>query len=90
VTFGKPLFVPRQQVLDFRYANPDADVWAAAATFDNPITGHMPRDFPRGKDSLAGDYLAQLAETDEQARAEAAEHLLRTLRELSRPMGGKP
>jgi len=41
-------------------------------------------------DALVGDYLAQLAKTDEQARAEAAEHLLRTLRELSRPMGGKP
>jgi hypothetical protein len=41
-------------------------------------------------DSLVEDYLEQLAETEEHSRAEAAEHLLRTLRELSRPMGGKP
>jgi serine/threonine protein kinase len=50
MTFAKPLFVPRQQVIDFRYTNPDADVWAAAATLYNMLTGHTPRDFPRGKD----------------------------------------
>lgn len=40
-------------------------------------------------DALVEDYLEQLANAEEQARAEATEHLLRTLRELSRPMGGK-
>lgn len=50
MTFAKPLFVPRQQVIDFRYTNPDADVWAAAATLYNMLTGCTPRDFPRGKD----------------------------------------
>lgn len=50
MTFAKPLFVPRQQVIDLRYTNPDADVWAAAATLYYMITGHTPRDFPRGKD----------------------------------------
>ncbi len=50
MTFAKPLFVPRQQVIDFRYTQPDADVWAVAASLYNMITGHTPRDFPRGKD----------------------------------------
>lgn len=50
ITFPKPLFVPRQQVIDFRYAHPDADVWAAAATLYAMLSGHPPRDFPRGKD----------------------------------------
>ena len=50
MTFAKPLFIPRQQVIDFRYTEPDADVWAVAASLYNMITGHTPRDFPRGKD----------------------------------------
>ncbi len=50
MTFAKPLFVPRQQVIDFRYTRPDADVWAVAASLYNMITGHTPRDFPHGKD----------------------------------------
>jgi serine/threonine protein kinase len=50
MTFAKPVFVPRQQVVDFKYTQPDADVWAVAASLYNMITGHTPRDFPRGKD----------------------------------------
>lgn len=50
VTFAKPLFIPRQQVTDFKYTKPDADVWAVAATLYNMITGHTPRNFPRGRD----------------------------------------
>jgi hypothetical protein len=41
-------------------------------------------------ESLVVEYVEQLARIDEQARSEGTEHLLRTLRELSRPMGGKP
>lgn len=41
-------------------------------------------------DALVEDYLVQLAKTEERARSEATGHLLRTLRELTRPMGGKP
>jgi hypothetical protein len=28
---GTPYFRPRQQVIDYKYAQPDVDVWAAAA-----------------------------------------------------------
>jgi pSer/pThr/pTyr-binding forkhead associated (FHA) protein len=40
-----PVFMPRQQVLDFNYAQPGVDVWAAAACLYNMITGEFPRDF---------------------------------------------
>ena len=42
---GSPAFMPRQQVINFKYAKPDVDVWAAAATMYSIITGEYPRDF---------------------------------------------
>ncbi|MDR3142033.1 MAG: protein kinase [Tannerellaceae bacterium] len=50
-------FMPRQQILDFRYAKPDVDVWAAAASYYNMLAGTYPKDF-RGKDP----YLAALTD----------------------------
>jgi serine/threonine-protein kinase len=47
---GTPCCVPRQQVVDFKYAKPEVDVWAAAATLYYMLTQVYPRDFPRGKD----------------------------------------
>ena len=47
---GTPHFMPRQQVLQFRYAKPAVDVWAAAATLYYMLTGLPPRSFPRNKD----------------------------------------
>ena len=42
---GSPVVMPRQQVINFKYAKPDVDVWAAAATYYNLLTGRFPRDF---------------------------------------------
>lgn len=50
VTAGKPWFMPRQQVVNFKHAGPEVDVWAAAACLYNMLTGATPRDFPAGKD----------------------------------------
>jgi len=47
---GKPVFMPRQQVVNYKKAGPEVDVWAAAACFYNMVTGGFPRDFPVGKD----------------------------------------
>lgn len=41
---GTPFFVPRQQLLDFKYVQPEVDVWAAAACLYNMLTGTCPRD----------------------------------------------
>ncbi|MEL6494548.1 MAG: protein kinase [Cyanobacteria bacterium J06623_7] len=40
---GTPCFMPRQQVLDFKRAKPDVDVWAIAATYYYMLTGFYPR-----------------------------------------------
>lgn len=40
---GTPHCMPRQQVLEFKYAKPDVDVWAVAATLYFMLTGEYPR-----------------------------------------------
>jgi eukaryotic-like serine/threonine-protein kinase len=50
VAAGTPHFMPRQQVINFKYAKPEVDVWAMAASLYFLLTGAAPRDFPRGKD----------------------------------------
>jgi hypothetical protein len=49
-TAGTPFFMPRQQVVNFKYAGPDVDVWALAASLYKMLTGHIPRDFAGGRD----------------------------------------
>ncbi|MFH1090672.1 MAG: protein kinase, partial [Pseudomonadota bacterium] len=49
---GSPASMPRQQVINFKYARPDVDVWAMAATFYKAVTGSYPRDFPPGQDPV--------------------------------------
>ncbi|MEM1168738.1 MAG: protein kinase [Cyanobacteria bacterium P01_H01_bin.35] len=44
-------FMPRQQIIDFKYVKPEVDVWAMAATLYNMLTGAYPRDFV-GKDPI--------------------------------------
>ena len=47
---GTPVFMPRQQVINFKYAKPEVDVWATAATLYHMLTGCYPRDFKKGAD----------------------------------------
>ena len=47
---GSPVVTPRQQVINFKYAKPDVDVWAMAASLYNLLTGDYPRDFPENQD----------------------------------------
>jgi len=49
-TAGKPWFLPRQQVINFRNVTPAVDVWSLAACLYHALTGAYPRDFPRDKD----------------------------------------
>lgn len=46
---GTPVFMPRQQILSFKYAEPDVDVWAAAASYYYMLTGAFPKE-ARGQD----------------------------------------
>jgi pSer/pThr/pTyr-binding forkhead associated (FHA) protein len=47
---GSPACMPRQQVLDFKHAGPEVDIWAAAASLYKLMTGEYPRDFPEDED----------------------------------------
>ncbi len=42
---GTPCFLPRQQVINFKYAKPEVDIWATCASLYYMITGDMPRNF---------------------------------------------
>lgn len=44
-------FMPRQQVIEFKYAKPEVDVWAMAATLYMMLTGECSRNFV-GNDPL--------------------------------------
>ena len=39
---GSPYFMPRQQVIDFKYAKPEVDVWATAACLYNMLQVDIP------------------------------------------------
>jgi serine/threonine protein kinase len=47
---GSPWFMPRQQVVNFKYAMPEVDVWAMAASLYFMLTGAYPRNFPEDQD----------------------------------------
>jgi len=49
---GTPVFLPREQVVNFKYMKPDTDVCGMAATFYNMLTGTFWRDFPPGRDPV--------------------------------------
>ncbi|MBI3862190.1 MAG: serine/threonine protein kinase [Planctomycetia bacterium] len=47
---GSPPFMPRQQLDNYRFAKPEVDVWAVAASCYCMLTGRAPRDFPADED----------------------------------------
>jgi hypothetical protein len=47
---GTPGFMPRQQLLDYRNARPEVDVWGMAASLYYMLTLCYPRDFKKGTD----------------------------------------
>jgi serine/threonine protein kinase len=49
---GTPVFLPREQVVDFKYAKPDTDVCGMAATFYTMLTGCFWRDFRSDRDPI--------------------------------------
>ncbi len=47
VKAGSPGFMCRQQLLNFKYVQPEVDVWAVAASLYNMLTGTYPRNFTK-------------------------------------------
>ncbi len=42
---GTPLYMPKEQIINFKYMKPVSDVWSIAATFYFMITGSSPYEF---------------------------------------------
>jgi eukaryotic-like serine/threonine-protein kinase len=49
---GTPSFMPRQQVLNFKYVEPDVDLYAIAATFYFMLTGSYSRQLEGSIDPM--------------------------------------
>ena len=49
---GTVAYMPRAQLVDDKYARPEVDVWATAATLYRMLTGTTPRDFPPSTDPV--------------------------------------
>lgn len=49
---GTLSYMPRVQVLNYRFVKPEVDVWACAASLYFMLTGSTPRTFPKGQDSV--------------------------------------
>jgi serine/threonine protein kinase len=51
-TAGSYTYMPREQVVDFKYSRPETDIWAIGATMYNLLTGEFPRNFLHSRDPL--------------------------------------
>ena len=49
---GTPRFMPREQLLHYRYVNPVSDLWSIGATLYYVLTGKLPREFPAHRDPI--------------------------------------
>jgi len=49
---GSLCFVPRWQIINYKYTGPETDIWATAACCYYMITGKVPRDFSTGTDPV--------------------------------------
>lgn len=51
-TGGTVEFMPREQLINFKYVKPTADVWSLGAVFYYMLTGHNPRNFDKNDDPV--------------------------------------
>lgn len=49
---GTPVFMPREQLIQFRATNPVSDVYSLAAAFYYMVTASLNREFPEDKDPI--------------------------------------
>jgi serine/threonine protein kinase len=64
---GSLLFMPREQVVNFKYVTPESDVWSIGASFYYMLTGQFPRPIQPGQDpvkTILNDSTIPLLEAD--------------------------
>ena len=50
---GTPMYMPKEQLLNFKYVKPVSDVWGMAASFYRILTGAYPRHLEAGESPVA-------------------------------------
>ena len=64
---GTPVFMPREQITNFKYVKPVSDVWSMAATIYNLLTGTYPYPFSKDRDPIdviLNDDIIPIAQRD--------------------------
>ena len=77
-------FMPRQQAIDCRYAKPEVDVWAAAASYYHMLTGEFPKNFRAGQNmwlAIVSEPVVPIRERDPAIPEKIAMVIDRALRE---------
>jgi serine/threonine protein kinase len=49
---GTPVFMPREQITNYKYVKPASDVWSMAASIYYLLTGQFPYPFEKGRDPI--------------------------------------
>ena len=49
---GTPVFMPREQITNFKYVKPVSDVWSMGATIYNLLTAAFPYPFSKDRDPI--------------------------------------
>ena len=81
---GTPVFMPRQQAVGFKYAEPEVDVWAAAASYYNMLTGAFPKNFRPGKNAwqiIVGEHAVPIRDRNSSIPRELAAVIDKALQE---------
>ena len=77
-------FMPRQQAIDCRFAKPEVDVWAAAASYYHMLTGEFPKNFRAGQNmwlAIVSEPVVPIRERDPAIPEKIAMVIDRALRE---------
>jgi serine/threonine protein kinase len=79
---GTPLFMPPEQIKNFKYVKPVTDVWSMGATIYNVLTGKFPYTFDRMRDPIdiiLNDNVIPIRDRDETIPRPLAEVLDKAL-----------
>jgi serine/threonine protein kinase len=72
---GTPVFMPREQIVNFKYVKPASDVWSFAASLYHLLTGKFPYQFDQNRDPMdviLNEEIIQLSKRDLSISSEIA------------------
>jgi pSer/pThr/pTyr-binding forkhead associated (FHA) protein len=84
---GTPYFIPREQIINFKYVKPVSDVWSMGATIYNMLTGTFPYPFSNERDPIdviLNDDVVSIRKRDNSLPAAFADALDKALAKKSK------